>query len=189
MIARGFLVGVVATLAFLWLGAYLFLQAGWMPANADVRPPRIEEWAARTSLHATLAREAPRIANPVPLDDANLVAGIKLYGQNCAVCHGASNGSPSTIAVGLYQHAPQLARHWVEDDPEGVTFWKVAHGIRFTGMPAYGSTLSDRQIWQVALFLKYMNALPAGPKRAWQAIKNPGQLAPSRLWERERDRG
>ena len=49
---------------------------------------------------------------------------------------------------------PQLARDGVEDDPEGTIYWKIAHGIRFTGMPAFRQTLSDREIWQMALFAK-----------------------------------
>ena len=85
------------------------------------------------SLRATLEREAPKGPNPLSLDDANLIAGIKLYDTNCAVCHGASAGRPSNIALGLYQKPPQLAKDGVEDDPDGVIYWKVAHGIRLTG--------------------------------------------------------
>jgi len=36
----------------------------------------------------------------------------------------------------------------------GETYWKVANGIRLTGMPAFGHTLSDTQMWQVSLLLK-----------------------------------
>ena len=63
------------------------------------------------------------------------IEGIRLYAFNCAVCHGAADAKPSNIAVGLYQleKAPQLADDGVEDDPEGVTFWKIKHGIRLDG--------------------------------------------------------
>ncbi len=170
---RGFVLGIVVTLAAAALFAYVGVRAGLMPANADAKPSALERWAARTSLHATLAREAPKIDNPVPLTDANLLAGIKLYGENCAVCHGAANGKPSNIAQGLYQQPPQLAKDGVEDDPDGVTYWKVAHGIRLTGMPAFSPTLDDRQIWEVSLFLKHMDGLPPAPERAWKAVGNP----------------
>jgi mono/diheme cytochrome c family protein len=132
------------------------------PANADTKPTKFEFWAARKSLHATLAREAPKTANPVPLSESNLLAGLKLYKQNCGVCHGTGRGdaSQTNIAKGLYQKAPQLATNGVEDDPDGVTYWKVKHGIRLTGMPAFGRTLSEKQLWQVTLFLKHMDHLP-----------------------------
>jgi thiosulfate dehydrogenase len=142
-----------------------------LPANADAKPPAIERWAAHASLHAAIRREAPKTPNPMALNDANLLAGIKLYGQNCAVCHGAADGQPTNIASGLYQKPPQLAKDGVEDDPEGVTYWKIDHGIRFTGMPSFGAKFNDRQIWQLTLFLKHMDSLPPTPQHAWKSIK------------------
>jgi thiosulfate dehydrogenase len=168
--ARVVVLSVVATLVVLGLAAYIGLRAGLVPANADAKPGGLERWAAKTSLHATLAREAPRTPNPLPSTDANYAAGIKLYAENCAICHGASDGHPSNVAKGLYQKPPQFARDGVEDDPDGITYWKVAHGIRLTGMPSFDGTLRDEQIWQVALFLKNMDALPPAPQRLWKAV-------------------
>ncbi|MGC9993139.1 MAG: cytochrome c [Candidatus Cybelea sp.] len=167
-------------LVILGLGAYLGLKAGLMPANADGKPSRLERWAARTSLRATLEREAPKGPNPLPLDDANLIAGIKLYAANCAGCHGASDGRPSNIALGLYQEPPQLAKDGVEDDPDGVTYWKVDHGIRLTGMPAFGKSLDDQQLWQLTLFLKHMDGLPPAPHRVWVRASALGRSSASR---------
>lgn len=170
---RGIVIGAAGIVVIGLLAAYFGIQAGLMPANADAKPPKIERWAARTSLAAALRREAPTSPNPVALDDADLIAGIKLYAQNCAICHGGADGTPSNVARGLYQHAPQLAKDGVEDDPDGVTYWKVTHGIRFTGMPSFGATLDDRQRWQVVLFLKHMDGLPSAPERIWKAVKTP----------------
>jgi mono/diheme cytochrome c family protein len=151
-------------------GAYLVLKSGVIPAAADTKPSRLESWAARTSLHATLDREAPKGPNPVALSDANLIGGIKLYGQHCAICHGTAQGeaSASPIAKGENPVPPQLAKEGVEDDPEGVTFWKVKHGIRWSGMPAWEKTLNDQQIWTLALFLKHMNKLPPSAEQVWE---------------------
>jgi mono/diheme cytochrome c family protein len=170
--ARGFVLGAVAAFVVLALFVYIGIGAGAIPANADAKPSKLEAWMARTSLHAALAREAPKGPNPVELNDENLIAGIRIYAANCAVCHGAADGKPSNVALGLYQKPPQLAKDGVEDDPEGVTFWKVNHGIRLTGMPSFGKSLSDQQIWQVTLFLKHMDALPAAPKREWMSVKS-----------------
>jgi thiosulfate dehydrogenase len=167
---RGFVIGIVATLVAIALCLYLGIKMGAMPANADAKPPRLERWAASNSLHASLAREAPKGPNPVALNDANLVAGIKLYAANCTVCHGAADGQPSNTARGLYQKPPQLGKDGVEDDPEGITYWKVAHGIRFTGMPSFGESLRDEQIWQLTLFLKHMDSLPPAARKVWEAV-------------------
>ena len=162
----GLAVAVILGLA----AAYLAVTQGWMPANADSKPSRLEAWAAHHSLRATIKREAPAGPNPLALSNNNLISGMKLYSQNCAVCHGAADGNASNIALGLYQKPPQLASHGVEDDPDGVPFWKIKHGIRLTGMPAYSSTLTDDQIWRIVLFLKHMDGLPAPVEKAWKSV-------------------
>jgi thiosulfate dehydrogenase len=176
---RGVILGVVATLVVLGLGFYLGIETGMMPANADGKPFKMERWAARTSLRATLSRDASKGAPPIASSDANLIAGIRLYAANCAICHGAANGAPSVIARGLYQHPPQLAKDGVEDDPEGVTFWKVDHGIRFTGMPAFGKALGEQRVWQLTIFLKHMDGLPPAPQRVWKAVRSEATKATS----------
>lgn len=168
---RGALLGIVFTVVAAAIAGYVIIRAGIMPANADERPPRFEVWAAKTSLHATLRRSAPRVTNPLPATDKNLIAGVKLYAQNCAVCHGDASGKATDVAKGLYQDPPQLAKEGVEDDPDGVTFWKLSHGIRWTGMPAFGKTLKEDQIWQLTLFLKTMDHLPPAAQKAWQQVK------------------
>jgi mono/diheme cytochrome c family protein len=171
---RAFVWGVVLTILAAVGGGYAVLRAGLIPANADAKPGWFETWATGTSLDATLAREAPKGANPVPLTDANLVAGIDLYGQHCAICHGTAKGeaSASPIAKGEYPAPPQLATNGVEDDPEGYSFWIIAHGIRWTGMPAWRGTLNDEQIWTLALFLKNMDKLPPAAEQAWKNVRN-----------------
>ncbi|HLJ52356.1 MAG TPA: cytochrome c [Rhizomicrobium sp.] len=171
---RGFIAGIVATIVVALVVAYFLLQSGFIPANADAAPGGLELWAANTSLSATLRREAPSGPNPVSLSDENLLAGIKLYAKHCAVCHGTAAGDASTspIARGEYPRPPQLASDGVEDDSEGVSFWKIKHGIRLTGMPAWSGALSDQEIWSLALFLKHMDKLPPRAEVAWRLVKN-----------------
>src|SRR5450830_1428723 len=171
---KGLIWGVALTLTAALLGAYALVQSGLIPANADANPGRIELWVAGTSLEATLQREAPKGKNPVPLSEQNLLNGVHLFAQNCAVCHGSAKGAAasSPIAKGLYQKPPQLATDGVKDDPEGVSFWKIKHGIRLTGMPSFGYSLSDRQIWTLALFLKHMDKLPPAVQQTWQHVQN-----------------
>lgn len=157
---------------------YFAVIFGLMPANADAKPSALERWAARTSLRATVAREAPKQADPLPTDDTNLTDAVKLYADNCMICHGASDGQASNVAAGLYQHAPQLAKHGVEDDPESATYWKINHGVRLTGMPSFGKSLTDAQIWQLTMLLKHMDSLPPQAQAAWKKL--PSQASSSR---------
>ena len=171
---KGVVSGVALTLAVAIIGAYLLVQSGLIPANADAEPSGLETWMAGTSLNATLGRDAPKEKNPVDPTEQNLSNGVHLFAENCVVCHGSAQGaaSLSPVAKGLYQKPPQLATDGVEDDPEGVSFWKIKHGIRLTGMPSFGYSLSDQQIWTLALFLKHMDKLPPAVQQTWQQVQN-----------------
>jgi len=171
---KAFFVGVIIALLAVAACIYVLLGHGMIPAGADSGPVPLEKWAARRSLHAAISQQAPKTPNPVQLNDANLIAGIQLYGQHCAICHGTADGdaSASPVAKGEYPKPPQLGTHGVEDDQEGATYWKINHGIRWTGMPAWGSTLSEQQMWTLTLFLKHMDKLSPAAQQAWQAVKN-----------------
>jgi len=66
---KGFLFGVVATIIAASVVFYFVVATGTIPTSADSGPLPLEHWAARTSLRATLARDAPKGPNPVPLTD------------------------------------------------------------------------------------------------------------------------
>jgi mono/diheme cytochrome c family protein len=96
---------------------------------------------------------------PIHADDDNLIAGAQVYHDQCAVCHGF-HGKPSRFGAHMFPDAPPLwEKHQndavvgVSDDPPGETYWKVANGIRLTGMPAYKGVLTDTNVWQVSLLL------------------------------------
>ena len=171
---RAFVLGFVMAIIAAGVAAYFVVTQGVIPANADGPPLPLETWAAKTSLRAALAHDAPRGPNPVALTDANLIAGIGLYAKNCAICHGTAKGDASItpLAKGLYTRPPQLATDGVEDDPEGYTFWKIQHGIRWTAMPSWAGTLNNQQSWTLALFLKHMNELPPAAQQSWQQVMN-----------------
>lgn len=87
-------------------------------------------------------------------------AGAHVYKNECASCHGTP-GHDVAFAKYMYPAAPQLWKKHargnvvgVSDDEVGETYWKVANGIRLTGMPSYQHVLSETQMWQVSLLLK-----------------------------------
>jgi thiosulfate dehydrogenase len=165
MVLKGFFLGVVASVLVMAAGAYWFVTSGAMSAGQDARPLPLERWAAKKSLRATLRREGRDLRSPLRPDDEDLAVGVALYVAHCQVCHGGPDGAASSIAKGLAPVAPQLAKDGVEDDPEGTIYWKIAHGIRFTGMPGFHQTLSEREMWQLSLFLKRMDSAPG--RQAW----------------------
>jgi cytochrome c553 len=93
----------------------------------------------------------------LPPADENLIAGGKLYLRACAGCH----GKPGKLRdnPGGYPPPPQFFQVGTQySEPE--LFWIVKHGIRRTGMSAYGAFYSDQEMWTLAAFVKRMNNLP-----------------------------
>lgn len=161
---------VLGTLVALALVALLTVRAGLIPVNADATPGAAERWAAKTALRVAVTRDARGLHDPVAPTDSVLTAGVRMYHTHCAVCHGAADGKPSFVAKGLYQTPPQFAKDDVTDDPIEVTYWKITHGIRLTGMPSYGKTLTPNQRWAIASFLRYQDSLPPDADAAWKAL-------------------
>ena len=73
----------------------------------------------------------------------------------------------SDIALGEFPKPPHLFHGTgVTDDPPGETYWKVANGIRLTGMPSFKGHLNDTEIWQVSLLLANADKISDAVKQA-----------------------
>lgn len=157
----GLIIGFVVGIIILPVCAFGYIWLGYAPVATAASPLPLEKSLARAALHARIKREAPSKAGLEPTDD-NLVAGAKLYKEYCAVCHGLKGQPKTATAKGMYPPPPQLFHgHGVTDDPVGETYWKVANGIRLTGMPAYRESLNSDQLWQVSQMLAKADQLPA----------------------------
>ncbi len=174
---RGAVIGIVAFLVVVAGAVVAAAYMGFAPMAADSKPSSLEAGLAMKAVHAISERQMGGRKDPHPTTDANLMAGLDVYRQNCITCHGAADGKASNIAAGFYVPSPQFATDGAEDDPEGATYWKIRHGIRFSAMPAFAHALGDEQIWQVAMFLKHMDALPKRVEAAWKATKSVGGTA------------
>ena len=95
---RNFILGVVVTLLLLLLGGLAIAMLGFLPTNADSTPPKMERRIAMSAMDASMERHAPRVTNPVPPTDDNLIDGMKIYTMNCAGCHGGLDNKPSPLA-------------------------------------------------------------------------------------------
>ena len=155
-----FVVGLVLGFLVVPILGFFYFRLGLVPvATGDGLMP-FEGWASRAALHARIDREMPK--NPaVPASAENLVAGAKIYKDNCSFCHGFKGQEQTSAAKGMFPKPPHLFRGTgVTDDPAGETYWKTANGIRLTGMPAYKKSLTEDQMWQVSLLLANADKLP-----------------------------
>jgi thiosulfate dehydrogenase len=158
---KKFILGLIVGLLLPVIGGYLYIKLGMMPVATSSATLPMEEWIAKNSLRARIHKEAPK-DSPVPADEPNMTQGARSYVANCSFCHGLPGQAATAAAKGMFPLPPQLWNkdEMVTDDPVGVTYWKVANGIRLTGMPAFGETLGSNQVWQISQLLKNADKLP-----------------------------
>jgi thiosulfate dehydrogenase len=150
---KGFLLGVVVTLVVVVAVVYGYFASGRAPVATSAPPMPFEGQFAHMALHARMEKEMPTQA-PVAADEPNLTAGARIYMEHCAVCHGVPGKEQTAIAKGEFPRPPHLFQgKGVTDDEPGETYWKVANGIRLTGMPGFNQHLSPTEMWQVSLLL------------------------------------
>jgi mono/diheme cytochrome c family protein len=148
------------TLLVLTGSAYLFVKAGGISMETTAPPLPLEKTVAGMALRASLGDPADQ-KNPLRFNGDTMLAAAQKYKQNCPVCHDTPGQPRTPISKGMFPDPPQLfeMQGMMTDDPEGETFWKVTHGIRLSGMPGFGSTLSDTERWQVTTLVAHGDKL------------------------------
>jgi mono/diheme cytochrome c family protein len=168
---RLFILGIVAGVIGIAAAVYIYFDKGFAPVATSAQAMPFEKMLAKKALHARVEKEIPKEV-PLSWSEDNLVAGARVYKDNCAVCHGVTTGEQSYIALGMFPKPPKLLQGTgVTDDPPQETYWKVANGIRMTGMPGFRNMLSDTEMWQLSVMLANANKLP---KAAQDALVSNG---------------
>jgi len=158
-IIKAFTIGAISAYGFAALAFVFSAKLGALPVQSDVAPSRLEAAVLGAALRASVARHAPSGGNPIPASHENLISGAKLYRQMCSSCHGSTKESDNSYGESFYPPAPHLSLRGTSfSDTE--MFWIIKHGIRNTGMPAWGLHLSDEEIWQVVTLIKNFDSLP-----------------------------
>jgi thiosulfate dehydrogenase len=151
---KGIIVGILLGLVLALVGVYYYFSSGRAPVAVTAPEMPLERKFASMALHRYLDK-LPHPNPPVPQEEATFLAGARVYKEHCAVCHGLPGEPKSVIAAGMFPSPPQLFHGMgVTDDEPWETYWKVANGIRMTGMPGFKDRLSETQMWQVSVLVK-----------------------------------
>jgi len=174
------LLGIVLGVILAPLAVLAWFQFGRVPVAVADPPLPQERLITSVPLSARIRRELVKTP-PIQANEDNLIAGAQIYRDKCSACHGL-HGKPSVFGAHMFPDAPSLwEKHHnsavvgVSDDAPGETYWKVANGIRLTGMPSFKQVLTDKQIWQVSLLLA--NADKTLPPAALGILR--GEQAPA----------
>jgi len=164
------LLKLLGFLAVLAVAALLFIFSGVYDVSASNPDSGLIAWALQTTQSRSVHRAYERLEGKVQiprLDDPQAVrTGLIHYHEMCVTCHGAPGVKISEIGQGLNPYPPELAARAAEAEPLE-TFWIVKNGIKMTGMPAFGATHSDDEIWAIVAFL---NRMPKLSPQEYQAL-------------------
>jgi plastocyanin/mono/diheme cytochrome c family protein len=151
-----------ATVAFVAVGAvglcagYVLIRANGLAA--DRAPGRVETAVARRLVALSIPASARAMTNPRAGSADAWRDGADHFADHCAVCHGR-DGRGSDLARTMYPPVPDLTSPAIQQMSDGALFSIVEHGVRWTGMPAFGSTHSADDIWALVSFIRRTPAL------------------------------
>ncbi len=146
---------VLSTLLAELILMILFVSSGLYNVSTMSPDPGFLRWIFSHTSDNSAKHHSEGIAIPSLTDSAMIVKGHHRYHELCQTCHGGPGVTPSPIERGLYPHPPDLMRS-AKHMGANRLFWVAKNGIKSTGMPGFGWTHSDKQIWSIVAFLYKM---------------------------------
>lgn len=162
---RGWFLATVPALLVAVGAAAFGIYAGLYNVAADIPHTGPVFWLVETVRERSIAVRAADVVVPGDLGDPKRIAsGAGQYAEMCSFCHLAPGMKRTEISRGLYPRAPELRRG--SDLTPAEEFWVVKHGVKMTGMPAWGLTHNDELLWDVVAFLRKLPELTSDEYQA-----------------------
>jgi mono/diheme cytochrome c family protein len=147
-----------------------FIYSGLYPVGADDHHFKLTHWGLETLRERSIARSASDIVVPDLSDPLLLLVGGADYNDMCSGCHLRPGVNDNDMTIGLYPRPANLtdkpgergddhADQMPYEDAERRAFWIIKHGIKASGMPAWGPTHDDGRIWAIVSFLQKLPEL------------------------------
>ena len=140
-------VGGVLTL----IVAISVVKSGVYDVSALTPHSKAAAWLMNATTHASVERRAKAIEVP-ELTQAMQQAGINDFESMCVGCHGRPGRKPNAMGLGLNPKAPDLAKSGSHLSAAEL-YWVTKNGIKMTGMPAWGASHGDKELWPVVAFM------------------------------------
>ena len=127
------------------IGAVGFAYSGLYDVSASSPHSPMVNWLLSTTSHAAIERRAEGIEVPDLIDPSLARAGVIDFDAMCLGCHGAPGKETQAVGLGLNPSPPDLVETAGHMKPSEL-FWVTKHGIKMTGMPAWGATHNDNAL-------------------------------------------
>lgn len=126
--------------------------SGWYNVSALADHYGIVRWLLETTREQSVEQRAGAVTMPDLTAERRTLAGAQDFDAMCAGCHGAPGREPGPVGQGLNPNPPDLAEA-AQELTAAEVFWITRHGIRMTGMPAWGASHDDHELWSVVAFV------------------------------------
>ena len=165
------LIGALLLVVVLAIGGWGVWYLGLYNVAADVPHWTLVRNFLGTTMDRSVAARDGDIVVP-PLTDPKMIgAGAASYDKLCTACHLAPGMDEDKLRAGLYPKPPNFARRRRPGNPKE-QFWIIKHGIKMTGMPAWGVSYPDADLWKIVAFFQ---TLPNMKPEAYKSLVQSGQ--------------
>jgi len=137
-----------------------YVYSGWADVSATGPESAWVRWVLETTRKNAVARHAADIRVPDLSDPELIASGADAFDDMCLGCHGAPGHPPMAGAAYMDPQPPDLADS-AEELTAAEVFWVIKHGIRMTGMPAWGPTHSDPELWALVALVEHLPGMSA----------------------------
>lgn len=156
------LTGVLLSLIVIAASGFVYVTSTGLTSQPD--PGRLETLVARRFRSLAVPGEIRVMANPVPSSEEAIGKGMRHFAAYCALCHGNDGGGKGTaFGRGFFPKAPDMRLADTQDMTDGELFYIIENGVRFTGMPAFGTGTADPKeetlVWQLIHFIRHLPKL------------------------------
>jgi len=163
------------------------VAASQFTLSALPEPGRAEMVLATKAKHFLVGRGSRGGIPTQPLDRmAATKEGERLFGMECAACHGLSGRNPTDAGRWMFPRAADLTSQDSQSYSDQEIFWVVKNGIRWSGMPAFGSVEPDEHIWDLVF---YVRTLPKASAQQGAVVQGPSENRPILAKGRTSSRG
>jgi mono/diheme cytochrome c family protein len=145
--------------------------------KAQPEPGAMETRVARTIRGFAIPSEVKARSNPIGTSAEDLKPGLEHFARYCAMCHGNDgSGDGAAIGRGLFPKPPDMRAEATRRLTDGEIFYIIENGVRFTGMPAFGTGEPDpageKQVWQLVRFVRHLPEITPD-EIEWMKSLNP----------------
>jgi mono/diheme cytochrome c family protein len=90
--------------------------------------------------------------NPLAASEATFQTGKRIYGKECASCHGKKGVGDGPKAGDLTKEPGNFTTKEFASQSDGAIFWKMTKGNK--PMPTFATAYTDEERWSVVNYLR-----------------------------------